>query len=96
MASGLRQNFGTMTMALHAGLTARDAVHAALLAEKGFLSDGEALDGKYGFFNLFAGAPPEGAAAGAAVRARPVGHHLQALSLGRADPCGGPRRDRPA
>ena len=26
MASGLRQNFGTMTMALHAGLTARDAV----------------------------------------------------------------------
>src|SRR5262245_48267450 len=41
MASGLRQNFGTMTMALHAGLTARDAVHAALLAEKGFLSDAE-------------------------------------------------------
>jgi 2-methylcitrate dehydratase PrpD len=58
MASGLRQNFGTMTMALHAGLTARDAVQAALLAEKGFLSDREALDGKYGFFNLFAGAPP--------------------------------------
>jgi 2-methylcitrate dehydratase PrpD len=44
MASGLRQNFGTMTMALHAGLTARDAVHAALLAEKGFQSDGEALE----------------------------------------------------
>src|SRR5258708_2371631 len=59
MASGLRQNFGTMTMALHAGLTARDAVHAALLAEKGFLSDGEALDGKYGFFNLFVGVPPK-------------------------------------
>ena len=96
MASGLRQNFGTMTMALHAGLTARDAVHAALLAEKGFLSDGEALDGKYGFFNLFAGAHAQGAAAGPAVRARPVGHHLQALSLGRADPCGGPCRARPA
>lgn len=59
MASGLRQNFGTMTMALHAGLTARDAVQAALLAEKGFLSDEEALDGKYGFFNLFAGGPPK-------------------------------------
>ena len=58
MASGLRQNFGTMTMALHAGLTARDAVQAALLAEKGFLADREALDGRYGFFNLFAGAPP--------------------------------------
>ena len=59
MASGLRQNFGTMTMALHAGLTARDAIHAALLAEKGFLSDTDALDGKYGFFNLFAGARPK-------------------------------------
>lgn len=59
MASGLRQSFGTMTMALHAGLTARDAVHAALLAEKGFLSDAEALDGKYGFFNLFVGAQPQ-------------------------------------
>ena len=30
MASGLRQNFGTMTMALHAGLTARDAVQAGV------------------------------------------------------------------
>ena len=59
MASGLRQNFGTMTMALHAGLSARDAVHAALLAEKGLLSDGEALDGKYGFFNLVAGVQPK-------------------------------------
>jgi 2-methylcitrate dehydratase PrpD len=58
MASGLRQNFGTMTMALHAGLTARDGVHAALLAEKGFRSDADALDGRYGFFNLFAGAQP--------------------------------------
>jgi 2-methylcitrate dehydratase PrpD len=59
MASGLRQNFGTMTMALHAGLTARDAVQGALLAEKGFLSDADALDGRYGFFNLFAGTPPK-------------------------------------
>jgi 2-methylcitrate dehydratase PrpD len=59
MASGLRQNFGTMTMALHAGLTARDGVQAALLAEKGFLSDAEALDGKYGFFNLFVGSAPK-------------------------------------
>jgi 2-methylcitrate dehydratase PrpD len=59
MASGLRQNFGTMTMALHAGLTARDGVQAALLAEKGFLADGDALDGRYGFFKLFAGAAPQ-------------------------------------
>jgi 2-methylcitrate dehydratase PrpD len=58
MASGLRQNFGTMTMALHAGLTSRDAVHATLLAEAGFGADADALDGKYGFFNLFAGGKP--------------------------------------
>lgn len=64
MASGLRQNFGTMTMALHAGLTARDAVHAALLAEKGFMSDGDALDGRYGFFKQFVGHQPDGLALG--------------------------------
>ena len=58
MSSGLRQNFGTMTMALHAGLTARDAVHAALLAEGGFGADADAFDGKYGFFNLFGGKKP--------------------------------------
>ena len=58
MASGIRQNFGTMTMALHAGLTARDGVHAALLAQAGFRADPEALDGRYGFFNLFAGKAP--------------------------------------
>src|SRR5207244_771951 len=58
MASGLRQNFGTMTMALHAGLTARDGVHAALLAEAGFGADVDALDGKYGFFNLLGGKKP--------------------------------------
>ena len=54
MASGLRQNFGTMTMALHSGLTARDAIHAALLAEAGFGADADALHGRYGFFSVFA------------------------------------------
>jgi 2-methylcitrate dehydratase PrpD len=59
MASGLRQNFGTMTMALHVGLTARDAIHAALLAEAGFGADADALHGKYGFFPVFAQQNPE-------------------------------------
>lgn len=58
MASGMRQNFGTMSMALHAGLTARDAIHAAMLASKGFHSDDETLEGRYGYFNLFAGRMP--------------------------------------
>ncbi len=55
MASGIRQAFGTMTMALHAGLTARDGVHAALLAEAGFGADPQALDGRYGFYEVYAG-----------------------------------------
>lgn len=59
MASGLRQNFGTMTMPLHVGLTARDAIHAALLAEAGFGADVAGLDGKYGFFQVFGNATPE-------------------------------------
>lgn len=54
MAQGLRQNFGTMTMGLHAGLAARNGLHAALLAERGFESDSDALQGRYGFLCLFA------------------------------------------
>lgn len=55
MAQGLRQNFGTMTMGLHAGLAARHGLHAAMLAEQGFESDDDALEGRYGFLRLFAG-----------------------------------------
>jgi len=43
-------------MALHVGLTARDGVHAALLAEAGFTGDRAALDGRFGFIRMFAGA----------------------------------------
>lgn len=55
LASGLRQNFGTMTMALHAGLAARDAVHAVSLAEAGLRSDPGSLDGAYGLFRAMVG-----------------------------------------
>ena len=55
MASSLRQNFGTTTMALHVGLTARDAIHAMLLAEAGLESDPLALEGSYGLYRAFAG-----------------------------------------
>jgi 2-methylcitrate dehydratase PrpD len=53
-AGGLRQHFGTMTMALHAGWTARDAIEATYLAERGFDSDPAGLDGKYGLARVFA------------------------------------------
>src|SRR6516225_11266288 len=55
MASGIRQAFGTMTMALHVGLTSRDGIYAALLAEAGFSGDRAALDGRFGFIQLFGG-----------------------------------------
>ena len=52
-ASGVRQNFGTMTKPLHAGLAARNGVMAALLAERGFTADGSVLEGEFGFGRVF-------------------------------------------
>lgn len=53
MAGGSRQNFGTMTKPLHAGLAARDAVLAASLAADGFTADPDQLEGPLGFYALF-------------------------------------------
>lgn len=55
MASGLRENFGTMTKPLHAGRAAENGVTAAQLAEKGFTSTHNILEAKRGFFNAMAG-----------------------------------------
>jgi 2-methylcitrate dehydratase PrpD len=48
-ASGVRQNFGTMTKPLHVGLASRNGVLAASLAEKGFTADGCTVEGPLGF-----------------------------------------------
>lgn len=53
-ASGLKENFGTMTKPLHAGLAARNAIMAALLAQEGFTANDRALDGAQGFLNAMA------------------------------------------
>lgn len=53
-ASGLKENFGTMTKPLHAGLAARNAVMAALLAQQGFTANQNALDGPQGFLTAMA------------------------------------------
>ena len=53
MASGSRQNFGTMTKPLHAGLAARDAVLAVELAASGFTADPHQLDGPAGYFRQY-------------------------------------------
>src|SRR3990172_8223179 len=55
MASGLRENFGTMTKPLHAGRAAENGVTAAQLAEKGFTSAVNILEAKRGFFNAMDG-----------------------------------------
>ncbi|MHA6616314.1 MmgE/PrpD family protein [Pseudonocardia sp. DLS-67] len=54
MAGGSRQNFGTMTKPLHAGLAARDAVVSATLAANGFTADPDQLEAPLGYFAMFA------------------------------------------
>ena len=60
MASGSVGNFGTMSKPLHAGLAARNGVHAARLAKKGFSGSEHMLDGAGGGFHqtFVPGAPP--------------------------------------
>lgn len=55
LASGVRQNFGTMTKPLHAGQAARNGVMAAKLAQKGFTADKGIIEGKLGYARVFAG-----------------------------------------
>ena len=55
MASGLRENFGTMTKPLHAGRAAENGVTAALLARDGFTAARNILEARRGFFNAMAG-----------------------------------------
>jgi len=45
MTSGIRRNFGTMTMSLHSGLAASNGVRAARLAAGGFTADPQIFDG---------------------------------------------------
>lgn len=54
-AGGLKQNFGTPTKPLHVGQAAKNGVLAAMLAQRGWKSDREALEGRFGFCNLFCG-----------------------------------------
>ena len=55
MASGLRENFGTMTKPLHAGRAAQNGLTAALLARDGFTAAPNILEARRGFFNAMAG-----------------------------------------
>jgi 2-methylcitrate dehydratase PrpD len=61
-AAGTRQNFGSMTKPLHAGLAAADGVLAASLARRGFTAGPDPIDGAYGLLTLYAGGPAPTAA----------------------------------
>ena len=53
MASGVRRNFGTMTMSFHSGLAASNGVKAARLAKLGFTADTHIFDGPMNIGDVF-------------------------------------------
>jgi 2-methylcitrate dehydratase PrpD len=53
LASGLKENFGSMTKPFHAGHAARNGVFAAMLAREGLTASGSALDGRQGYAAAF-------------------------------------------
>ena len=54
-ASGLRQNFGTMTKPFHAGHACKSGITAAKLVQGGFTAGTDALEGRFGFMRAFSG-----------------------------------------
>jgi 2-methylcitrate dehydratase PrpD len=54
-AGGIRQNFGTLTKALHVGRAAEAAIVATTLAGLGGTADPAAIEGPLGFLALFGG-----------------------------------------
>ena len=63
-ACGFSQSIfeGTMEPYLHAGFGARNGLLAAQLAMAGVVTAGRSLEGPFGFFETFGGAPPDAAA----------------------------------
>jgi 2-methylcitrate dehydratase PrpD len=57
LAAGSRQNFGTMTKPLHAGVAAANGILAARLAASGFTADPEQLERPLGYLALHDAAP---------------------------------------
>jgi 2-methylcitrate dehydratase PrpD len=54
-AAGLRENFGTMTKALHVGRAAQHGVEAAYLAHAGWTASKDVLEAQRGFYRAYAG-----------------------------------------
>jgi 2-methylcitrate dehydratase PrpD len=60
MASGTKGQFGTPVKPFHAGMAARNAVEAALLAAEGLRGRLDILEGEQGFLEMFGGSRPVG------------------------------------
>jgi len=56
MASGLKENFGSMTKPYHAGHAAQSGLRAAQLAREGLTASDAALEGRQGYVAAFSGA----------------------------------------
>ena len=52
-ASGIKKNFGAMMKSVHAGSAARKGLWAAQFARRGLAADAGALDGRFGFCDMF-------------------------------------------
>ncbi|RPH77638.1 MAG: MmgE/PrpD family protein, partial [Candidatus Rokuibacteriota bacterium] len=53
LASGLKENFGSMTKPFHAGHAARNGVFAAMAAREGLTASDSAIDGRQGYAAAF-------------------------------------------
>jgi 2-methylcitrate dehydratase PrpD len=85
-SAGLVEVLGSMARVLNAGFAARNGLHAALLAARGFEGPPKPLEGLRGFFNVFGGAGELGALdvqrwemTGVACKPYPCGVVLHAL-----------------
>jgi 2-methylcitrate dehydratase PrpD len=56
MAGGVRQNFGSMAKPFHVGRAAQSAILAVELAQRGFTASPVAIEGEFGYWDMFAGA----------------------------------------
>ena len=56
MASGVRQNFGSMAKPFHVGRAAQSGILAAELAQRSFTASQTAIEGEFGYWDMFAGA----------------------------------------
>ena len=72
MASGSRENFGTMTKPMHIGFAASSAVRACQLAAAGVDASDTAFEGTLGFFALYGSGPHDAGAVAVALEVPPA------------------------